>query len=134
MPSGLHPRFETVSQVVPASATAAAADIILTIAPFAGALISAKYVPDTAITGANTDTRKVSVINRAAGAGTTEMAALTFVSGTNGTAFAPSSLTLAATAADRNFTAGQVIAFRSAAVGNGLADPGGTIFIEIARD
>jgi hypothetical protein len=132
--SAMHPLTEVIRHVIPASAQAANTDIILGIAPFAGTVTSVKYIPDTDITGANTNTRKVSVINRgSAGSGTTEMAALSFTSGINGTAFAAKTITLSGTAANLAFVAGDVLAFKSEAVASGLADPGGTVEVTISR-
>jgi hypothetical protein len=132
--SDTHPFTQTLRQVIPASAQAAGADIIMGIAPFAGVITSVKYIPDTDITGANTNTRKVSLINRgSAGSGTTEMAAITFTSGVNGTAFAAKTVTLSATEANLAFAAGDVLAFKSEAVASGLADPGGTVEVTISR-
>lgn len=132
--SDTHPFTQVLRQVIPASAQAAGADIIMGIAPFAGVITSVKYIPDTDITGANTNTRKTSLINRgSAGSGTTEMAALSFTSGINGTAFAAKTITLSATSANLAFAAGDVLAWKSEAVASGLADPGGTVEVTISR-
>ncbi len=132
--SDTHPFTQVLRQVIPASAQAAGADIILGIAPFAGVITSVKYIPDTDITGANTNTRKVSLVNRgSSGSGTTEMAALSFTSGVNGTAFAAKTITLSATEANLAFAAGNVLAWKSEAVASGLADPGGTVEVTISR-
>lgn len=112
------------------------------VAPFAGTVTEVTYAPDTAITGANTNSRTVSLINKgAAGSGTASVAALAFTSGVNATAFDEKALTLDTTDAtsdgvyeNRVVAAGDVLAFKSAAVGTGLNDPGGTVKVVISRD
>lgn len=129
-----HPYTQRKEVVVPALATDAEDTTTLFEAPFALTLTAASYVPDTAITGAATNNRKVAVVNKgAAGAGTTEMASLTFDDGVDGVAFDEKALTLSGTAANLNAAAGDIIAWASTAPGSGLADPGGTVIVEYSR-
>lgn len=133
--TGQSPRQDTIRIVVPAAAQAATESTTLFSMPYTGVISSVTYVPDTAITGANTNTRKVSLVNKGTtGSGTTEMAALQFDSGVNGTAFDEKTITLSGTAANLNVASGDVVAWVSAAVSSGLADPGGTVFVTITRD
>jgi len=91
------------------------------------------YATVTAITGANTNTRGVVLVNKgAAGSGTTVIATLQFDSGVNTTANVPKVITLSSTAANLNVTAGDVLQWQSTAVGTGIADPGGLIAISAA--
>jgi hypothetical protein len=136
MPSGLAPLTDTFSAVVPATAAGADFEVTVCVAPYAGTVTAVNYVADTTLTGANTDSRTLSLINKgAAGSGTTEVAAKAFVSGVNGAAFDATAITLSATAANLAVAAGDVLAFKSLHVGStGLADPGGTVFVTISRD
>lgn len=105
------------------------------IAPWAGTVTSVTYVPDTILTGANTDSRTLSVINKgAAGSGTTVPAVRAFVSGQNIAADDEGAITLSVTAADLVVAAGDVLAWKSLHVGGtGLADPGGLVKIVLTR-
>lgn len=105
------------------------------VVPFAGTVSAVSYVPDTVLTGANTDSRTLSLVNKgAAGSGTTVVATKAFTSGVNAPADRSTALTLSATAADLVVAAGDVLAFQSTHVGStGLADPGGLIHVEITR-
>jgi hypothetical protein len=105
------------------------------VAPFAGVVSLVSYVADTALTGANTDSRTLSVKNKGqSGAGTTVIASKAFVSATNAAADDETAISLSSTAADLVVAAGDVLAFVSTHVGStGLADPGGLVTIEITR-
>lgn len=119
-----------------AAIAAADGDCPLLIAPWAGSVVSVKYIPVATITGANTDSRTLRVINKgAAGSGTTVMASKAFTNGVNGTAFTAVDITNSVTATDLDFAAGDVLDFNSLHVGaTGLADPGGTVVITLSRD
>lgn len=120
-----------------AAAAAAGADNErnLIIAPFAGTVTAVQYVPDTILTGANTDSRTIVLVNKgAAGSGTTIVATRAFVSGQNIAADTVGAITLSATPANLVVAAGDVLAWQSTHVGStGLADPGGLAHIEITR-
>lgn len=115
-------------------AVAAGADITRNVfeAPSAGKITGVTYTPNTVLTGANTESRTLSVLNRgAAGSGTTEIASKAFTSGVNAPAGDETAITLTSTAADLVVAAGDIIAFKSLHVGStGLADPGGLVQIE----
>ena len=128
------PWIETIEISTEAVAQAATATLPVAIMPFTGKVNSVKVRNRAALTGADTDTRKLSLLNGGAtGLGTTEVAALQFDSGTDRVALAATSLTNHATAANQNFVAGDLMVFKSAAVGDGLADGGGLLLIEIER-
>jgi hypothetical protein len=129
------PLTRTFEAVIPATAAGADFEIVICKAPFAGTLSAASYTPDTDITGANTDSRTIQVINKAAdGNGTTVMASKAYTLGVNATDFNEETLTLSATAADLVVAAGDIIVGKSLHVGStGLADPGGTFIIELTR-
>lgn len=90
------------------------------------------YTPEATITGANTDTRKVSLVNKGQdGTGTTEIAALTFTAGVNAPADKKKALTLSTTHGNRAVQPGDVLKFVSTHLGSGLVDPGGLVEVEI---
>ena len=127
------PRVITLEQAVDNVAAGSDLTTIIGEAPFAGTVTAVKYVPKADITGANTDTRTVSVINKGQdGNGTTSVASLGFVSGTNASDFDEKTITLSGTAANLVVAAGDVLAWTSVHSGTtGLADPGGTVRVEI---
>lgn len=102
--------------------------------PRAGTLSAVTYATVTAITGANTNTRSVSLVNKGTGAGTTVMATLQFDSGVNTTANAPKTITLSATPANLQVAAGDVLQWQSTHIGTGIADPGGLLQVTIAAN
>lgn len=105
-------------------------------APETGVVTSVSYTANSAVTGANSPaSRSLILFNRGqTGTGTTEVARLDLVAGTNLAADDETALTLSATAANRNVTAGDILEFQSNAVGGtGLVDPGGLVQVEISR-
>jgi hypothetical protein len=131
-----HPRVETLSYTQPAITTIGNSDTsMLGESPFAGTVTAVTYTPDGDITGAATHNRTHEVVNRgAAGAGTTSVASLNYASGINATAGDEKTITLSGTPANLVLAAGDVLAFKSTAVGNGIADPGGLVQVTISRD
>jgi len=93
-------------------------------------IVSVTYIAQATITGANTNNRTLSVINKGqSGSGTTSVASKNFASGTNATAFDETTITNTATAADLDCASGDVLAFSSVHVGTGIADPGGVVIV-----
>lgn len=91
------------------------------------------YTTVTAITGANTNTRSVSLVNKGLdGSGTTVIATLQFNSGVNTVASDEKTITLSVTAADLLLLAGQVLQWQSTHIGTGIADPGGLVNVTTA--
>lgn len=91
------------------------------------------YAPVTAITGANTNTRSVSLVNKGqTGAGSTVVATIQYNSGVNAAAADENTVTLSATPANLNVVAGDILQWQSTAVGTGIADPGGLVCITAA--
>jgi hypothetical protein len=102
--------------------------------PEAGVVVGVSYTPVTAITGAATNNRTISVVNKGqTGVGTTVIATLAFGSGVNAAANDEKALTLSATAADLVVAAGDILVFVSTHVGTGIADPGGLVQVVIDR-
>lgn len=102
---------------------------------FAGTVTSVTYVPDTVLTGANTETRTIVLVNKGqSGAGTTIVATKAFVSGVNAAADDETAITLSGTAANLVVAAGDILAWQSTHSGStGLADPGGMAIVGITR-
>lgn len=129
------PLVRKLESSIPATAAASDYDQTVGEAPFAATVTDVSYVPEAAITGANTETRTLTLVNKgAAGAGTTVVATLAFTSGVNGVAFDEKALTLSVVAGATTVAAGDVLAFVSTHSGStGLADPGGKAQVELTR-
>jgi hypothetical protein len=129
------PRQRTLEYSQPAISTAGNSDTsILGECPFDATVTGVSYTPDASITGANTNTRLIRVVNRGTtGAGTTVVASLQFDSGVNATAGDERALTLSGTAANLNVAEGEILAFESNAVGTGIADPGGFVQVVLTN-
>lgn len=129
------PLTRTYRATVPAAAAGADSERNVVDAEFAGTVSSVIYVPDTVLTGANTDSRTIVLVNKGqAGAGTTVVATKAFVSGVNAAADDETAITLSVVAGATTVAAGDILAWQSTHVGGtGLADPGGLAVIEITR-
>jgi hypothetical protein len=117
-------------------ATAAGADFsIPAVVPFTGVITDVEYIPKAGITGANTDSRTLTIVNKGqSGSGTTNIVTKAYTSGVNANSLRKNSLALSATAADLVVTAGDVLTVNSTHVGStGLADPGGLVQITVQR-
>lgn len=132
--SGETPLVVTRQSQVDAVAAGSDATTVVCEAPVTGTVSRVSYVPSAAVTGANTNSRTLTVTERgAAGSGSTNVATLALTSGVNAAADAEKNLTLSGTAANLNVTQGDVITFESTHVGSGIADPGGAVIIEFTR-
>jgi hypothetical protein len=128
--SGQSPLVATFRQHAAAVAQGADAEVALFEAPFDGTVTSVTYTPEAAITGANTDTRKVEVYNRKQdGTGTVQVALLQFNSGVNAAKWDEKDITLVTA----DVAQGDILSFKSTHVGAGLADPGGNVQVEFTR-
>lgn len=129
------PLVRVIEADVPAVGTAGNDDdSVIAQAPFAGTVAAVQYVPEAAITGAATNNRTLSLINKGqAGSGTTVVASLNFGNGTNATANNEVALTLSATAADLVVAEGDTLLWRSLHIGTGIADPGGLARVTVSR-
>jgi hypothetical protein len=128
------PFVQVIEKNVQAVATAASDDTVVGQAPFDCTVTKVEYVAEAAISGANTNTRRVELVNKgAAGSGTTQVATLQFDSGVNATANDERVVTLSGTAANLDLASGDTLQWRSIAVGTGLADPGGLVRITVSR-
>jgi hypothetical protein len=93
------------------------------------------YTPKADITGANTESRTLTLVNKGSdGNGTTVVATLAFTSGVNASDYDEKAFTLSVVAGATTVAAGDILAAVSTHVGStGLADPGGLVQVEITR-
>lgn len=129
------PNVQTIERTVAAVTAGSDLETDLGEMPFAGTVTKVEYIPSTVLTGANTDSRTVQVVNKGqSGAGTTVVASKAFTSGVNAPADDNTALTLSAVAGATTVAAGDILVLQSNHVGStGLADPGGLVHIEITR-
>lgn len=120
-----------------AAAVAAGSDLTTIVgeAPFAGTVTAVTYTPNANLTGADTDSRTLSVVNKGLdGNGTTSVASKAFTASVNALDYDETTITLSGTAANLVVAEGAILAFVSTHVGStGLADPGGRVEITISR-
>lgn len=130
------PYVRVIEADVPAVSTAGNDDdTVIAQAPFACTVTAVQYVPEAAITGADTNSRTVSLVNKgAAGSGTTSVASLALTSGVNAAANDEKTITLSATAANLVLAAGDTLQWRSIHVGSGITDPGGLVRVTLSRN
>lgn len=129
------PLVRKLEATVPAVAASADADQTIGEVPFAGTVTAASYIPEANVTGDNTETRTLTIVNKGAdGNGSTVVGTLAFTTGVNATDFNEQDFTLSAVAGATTVAAGDVLAFVSTHTGaTGLADPGGRVQVEITR-
>lgn len=129
------PLVRTLQANVPAVGAAADGDQTIGEAPFAGTVTAVTYTPEANITGANTDTRTLTLVNKGAdGNGTTVVATLALTSGVSASDFDEKTMTLSVVADATDVAQGDILAFVSTHAGStGLADPGGLVEVEITR-
>jgi hypothetical protein len=128
------PLVRVLEESVSGATTTTLDEAVIAQAPFAGTVSAVQYVPEAAITGAATNNRTLSLVNKGqAGSASTVIATLTFASGTNATANNEVSLTLSATAADLVIAEGDTLLWRSVGNGTGMTDPGGLVRVSVSR-
>jgi len=128
------PLTRTTAATVPAVAAGSTADQTVAEAPFAATVTGASFTPEAAMTGNDTNTRTLTVVNKGqAGAGTTVIGTIAFVAGNNGVAFDEKEFVLSGVAGATTVAAGDIIAYVSTHAASGLADPGGLVQVEFSR-
>lgn len=128
------PLTQTLQARVAAVAAGSDATENVAEAPWAGTVTGVSYTPDATITGAATNNRTLSLVNKAQdGTGTTVVATLSLVNGVNIAASDEGALTLSGTPANLVVAAGDELAFVSTHVGTGIADPGGLVQVTLSR-
>lgn len=127
------PLVETLTADVDATAKGSDAEVSVGVAPFAGTVTGVSYTAVSKITGADTNSRTLKLINLGAkGEGTNVVAELKLVNGTNAGALVQTALTLGE-AKKLAVAAGDVLAWKSEHVGEGLADVGGEVRVTVSR-
>lgn len=129
------PLTRVEEKTVPAVAAGTDSEKNIITVPWAGTVTSVTYAPDTVLTGANTDSRTLVLVNKGqSGAGTTVVATKAFLSTVNAAADDQTAITLSVVAGATTVAAGDVLAWQSTHVGStGLADPGGLVTVELTR-
>jgi hypothetical protein len=128
------PRVEFKHGIAPARTIAADGAAPLFRAPFAGIISAIYFVATATLTGANTHSRTIQVVNKGQnGLGAIVIASLAFVAGVDAAEFDEKALTLSGTAANLVAAEGDILAVVSTHVGDGLADPGGIIAVKFGR-
>lgn len=116
---------------VPAVAAAVDLNTVIAVAPRALTISGVTYVPATTLTGANTETRSVFLVNKGpTGALTVIVASLAFLAGTNATLNQKRVITLSLTPANLVVAEGDILIWQSVHTGStGLADTGGLVTV-----
>ena len=128
------PYVEQFTIVAPAVAQGATGVSAVLKVPFAGTVSAASYTPVANVTGNTSASRTLTLVNKGAdGNGTTVIGTLAFATGVDATDYNESAFTLSVVADATTVAAGDVIAFSSAFVGAGLADPGGLVSVSLSR-
>jgi hypothetical protein len=128
------PLVRSGQATIPALGAAVAGDQTVGEAPFDGTVTSVTFTPEAAITGDNTNTRTMTLVNKGqAGAGTTVVATLAFTTGVNGVAFDEKAFTLSVVAGATTVAESDILVVVEAVAGTGLANPGGRIEVTYSR-
>jgi len=131
---GQAPKTQWLNGIAPAVATGADGTVALFRAPFAAIVSAVNFIANALLTGANTNTRSLAIVNKGQnGAGAVTVATLQFNNGINAPAFDETAITLSATAADLVVAEGDILALVSTHIGTGIADPGGLFSVKFAR-
>lgn len=125
---------QTFSAHVAAADTDVELQTNIIVAPFAGTVTAVTYVTEDDITGADTNSRTVTLVNKGSdGTGTAAVATLAFVDTVDAGADEATTITVTTDAEDKVVAAGDVLQWSSTAPGDGLADPGGLVVVTIQR-
>ena len=128
------PHVERLTADVPSVAQAATASTAILEMPFAGTVTAVSYTPVANITGDNTNTRTLTLVNKGLdGNGTTVVATLAYTTGVNATDFNEDALTLSVVEGATTVAEGAILAWVSTYGASGLADPGGLVQIYVSR-
>lgn len=119
-------RDELVTHIAHAAATATES-LAAFRSPCRAKLAAVKWVPLAAVTGQNTDTTNINIINRGTdGTGTTEIANVDFTSGVNASTHTAKSIYAPSAGSELQMSEGTVISATFEKVGTGLLLPAGT--------
>lgn len=126
------PLVSTLTDWIPGQSAAATSDQIVARAPHAGTVTKVALVSEAAVTGATATKRTFTLVNKGqAGAGSTVLATLDLITGTNLAAFDETAFTLGSALA---VAEGDILALVEAVTSTGTAHSGGQVIVEITRD
>lgn len=118
---------------IPAQTAATDADQAIARAPFDATVTGVALVPEAAVTGATATKRTFTLINKGqAGTGTTVVATLDLITGTDLVAFDEKAFTLGAGSV-LNISEGDILVVAETHASTGTAHSGGEIVIELSR-
>ena len=118
---------------IPGQTAATDSDQAIAVAPFDGTVTKVSILPEAAVTGATATKRTFTLVNKGqAGSGTTVVATLDLVTGTNLAAFDEMLFTLSADPANK-VAQGDVLALVETHASTGTAHSGGEIEVEFTR-
>lgn len=128
------PFKKTVTADIPSATIAAAAASVVGEAPFAGTVSAASLTFEANVTGDNTNTRTLTLINKGAdGNGTTVVATLALTTGVNPADFDETPMTLSVVAHATEVVAGDILALIETVGASGLVNPGAALQVTFAR-
>ena len=128
-----YPRDLELTADVPSTFEADGADrrVMVGRVRYPGTISSVEFIPAWSLTGANTNSRTLTLYNRGTGgAGTTAIATLALTSGVDLTRSVSKAITI--TAANATVVVGDILEWESLHVGTGLPDPGGQVIVQQA--
>lgn len=129
------PFVRTLTADAPAVAAASDKSTIVGEVIEDGVVAGVSYTPVADVTGANTETRTLTLVNKGSnGNGTTVIGTLALTSGVNMSDFDEKAFTLSVVANATTVAENDILAFVSTHSGStGLADPGGQVQVQIGR-
>src|SRR6185437_4380240 len=128
------PLERTLQATLPALGAAVAGDQVVGEALFAGTVTSVSYTPEAAITGDNTNTRTMTLVNKGqSGSGSTVIATLAFTTGNNAAAVDEKQFVMSVVANATTVAAEDVLVAVETVAGTGLATPGGRVEVVLSR-
>lgn len=128
------PLVRSVQSTIPALGAAVAGDQVVAEAPFDGTVSAASFTPEAAITGDTTNTRTLTLVNKGqAGAGTTVVGTIAFITANNGVAFDEKPFVLSVVAGATTVVEGDILAVVETVGASGLANPGGRVEVTFSR-
>lgn len=133
--SMLAPLVGTFATDIPPQATAGTDEATVAFrAPFDATVTRVSYTPEANMTGAASNNRFLRLRNRGQnGTLGNTIAERELLAGVNPVAFDEFDITLHATAANRDVSAGDILEWLSDAQGTGIADPGGRLVVDFTR-
>lgn len=118
---------------IPGQSAGTDSDQAICVAPFAGVVSEVTLTPEAAVTGATSTKRTFTLINKGqSGSGTTAVAVLDLITGTDLVAFDEKAFTISASPADK-VVAGDVLVLAETHASTGTAHSGGSVKVKISK-